>query len=54
MTQTVGQLKEWLKGLPDDHAIWGAFQGQPRVKGVHCRHAEGRVIIEVPRLESQS
>lgn len=53
--QTVGQLKEWLKGFPDHHAILGAIPGEPRVNWVACRHAEGHVIIEVPRrLEQRS
>ena len=49
--QTVGQLKQWLNGFPDQHSVLGAIQGQPLVNEVWCRHAEGHVIIEVPRLE---
>ena len=49
--ETVGQLKEWLKEFPDHHSVLGAIQGEPRVGMVLCRHAEGRVIIEVPRLQ---
>ena len=49
--QTVGQLKEWLKGSHDQDSVLGAIQGQPLVNEVWCRHAERHVIIEVPRLE---
>jgi hypothetical protein len=52
--QTVGQLKEWLKEFPDHSSVLGAIHGQPLVSHVQCRHAEGHVIIEVPRLKSGS
>ena len=48
--QTVGQLKEWLKQFDDHDSVVGAIQGEPRIGMVLCRHAQGRVIIEVPRL----
>ena len=49
--RTVGELKAWLTGLPDHHSVWGAIQGRQLIGEVWCRHAEGRVIIEVPRVE---
>jgi hypothetical protein len=52
--QTVGQLKEWLKAFSDQDLVLGAFEGQPRRNEVWCRHAQGQVIIEVPRFDPQS
>jgi hypothetical protein len=52
--QTVGQLKEWLKGVPDQHSVFGAIQGQPLVNEVWCRGGEKQVVIEVRRLTSRS
>jgi hypothetical protein len=52
--QTVGQLKEWLKEFPDHYRILAAFQGQPLVNWVQCRHGKESVIIEVPRLETDT
>jgi hypothetical protein len=52
--RTVGQLKEWLKGFPDHHRILAAFQGQPLVNWIQCRHGRESVIIEVPRLETDT
>jgi hypothetical protein len=49
--QTVGQLKDWLKGSPDHHSVLGAIQGQPGRNLIKCRHAAGHVILEVPRLD---
>lgn len=47
----VGQLKQWLKGFPDDYLVFGAFHGQPARNLIKCRHAAGRVLIEVLRLD---
>jgi hypothetical protein len=47
--QTVGQLKEWLKPFSDHERLLGASQGQLLAQSVTCRHAEGHVIVEVPR-----
>jgi hypothetical protein len=52
--QTVGQLKEWLKAFPDHHRILAAFQGQPLVNLIQCRHGRESVIIEVPRLQTDA
>jgi hypothetical protein len=49
--QTVGQLRQWLKGFPDDHLVLGAFQGQLGRNLIKCRHAAGHVVIEVLRLD---